>query len=113
MDPTDDKYVRKNVRSDLGGSRKRYASKLLPAGHVGGLFADDYTQKLLKEDTEWPGSLPLPKVKCALPGAYLKSANVYLRKGSQTLLKPETIHKTHNNFSPETLKRRAIIIPAN
>ncbi|KAK3245430.1 hypothetical protein CYMTET_19739 [Cymbomonas tetramitiformis] len=57
-DPTDDKYVRKNVRSDLGGSRKRYASRLLPAGHVGGLFADDYTQKLLEEDTKWPDSLP-------------------------------------------------------
>ncbi|KAK3240385.1 hypothetical protein CYMTET_49747 [Cymbomonas tetramitiformis] len=58
VDPTDDKYLRKNVRSDLSGSRKRCAFKLLPAGHVGGLFADDYTQKLLEEDTKWPDSLP-------------------------------------------------------
>ncbi|KAK3253430.1 hypothetical protein CYMTET_37320 [Cymbomonas tetramitiformis] len=57
-DPTDDKYVQRHTCKDSGGSRKRYASRLWPTGRVGGVFADDHTQKLLEEETRWPDSLP-------------------------------------------------------
>ena len=58
MGPADNMRLQKNPCSSFGCSREQYASKLLPPGHVGGLFADDYMQRLLEEDTKWPDSLP-------------------------------------------------------
>ena len=54
----DNTRLQKNPCSNIGGSREQYAAKLLPPGHVGGLFIDDYTQRLLEERTKWPYSLP-------------------------------------------------------